>query len=48
MNWARIAYNADAGVAMPLPDLGGGPRRSVTCTFGLQVDNPKGLGKFQP
>lgn len=31
-----------------LPDLGGGPRRLIECWSGLQVDNPIGLGKFQP
>lgn len=31
-----------------LPDLGGGPRRLLECWSGLQVDNPIGLGKFQP
>ncbi len=31
-----------------LPDLGGGPRRLVESWTGLQVDNPVGLGKFQP
>ena len=47
MDKIHLRYN-ERPVVNPLPDLGGGPRRSVTCTFGLQVDNPKGLGKFQP
>jgi hypothetical protein len=47
MDKIHLRYN-ERPTVNPLPDLGGGPRRSVTCTFGLQVDNPKGLGKFQP
>jgi hypothetical protein len=47
MDKLHLRYN-ERPTVNPLPDLGGGPRRSVTCTFGLQVDNPKGLGKFQP
>jgi hypothetical protein len=47
MDKVHLRYN-ERPTVNPLPDLGGGPRRSVTCTFGLQVDNPKGLGKFQP
>jgi hypothetical protein len=31
-----------------LPDLGGGPRILIEAVLGLQVDNPIGLGKFQP
>lgn len=47
MDKIHLRYN-ERPTVNPLPDLGGGPRRSVTCTFGLQVDNPKGLAKFQP
>ena len=47
MDKIHLRYN-ERPTVNPLPDLGGGPRRSVTTTFGLQVDNPKGLGKFQP
>jgi len=47
MDKLHLRYN-ERPTVNPLPDLGGGPRRSVTCTFGLQVDNPKGLAKFQP
>lgn len=31
-----------------LADQGGGPRFFIETIFGLQVDNPIGLGKFQP
>lgn len=31
-----------------LEDAGGGPRRLIEAYSGLQVDNPIGLGKFQP
>jgi len=47
MDKLHLRYN-ERPTVNPLPDLGGGPRRNVTCTFGLQFDNPKGLGKFQP
>ena len=47
MDKIHLRYN-ERPTVNPLPDLGGGPRRSVTCTFGLQVDNPKGLGAFKP
>jgi hypothetical protein len=47
MDKIHLRYN-ERPTVNPLPDLGGGPRRSVTCTFGLQVDSPLGLGKFQP
>jgi hypothetical protein len=32
----------------PLPDNGGGPRFLIESYAGLQVDSPKGLGKFLP
>jgi hypothetical protein len=42
-----LRYNTRPTVR-ELPDLGGGPRRLIRAVAGLQVDSPKGMGKFQP
>lgn len=47
MDKLHLRYNQRPTVK-ELPDLDGGPRRVVKAWAGLQVDNPIGLGKYQP
>lgn len=47
MSKISLRYNTRPNVR-ELPDLGGGPRRLIRAVAGLQVDSPKGMGKFQP
>ena len=47
MNRVKLRSNKPPAVEK-LPDLGGGPRILIEAVMGLQVDNPKGLGKFYP
>lgn len=47
MSKIHLRYNQRPTVK-ELPDLGGGPRRLIEAIAGLQVDSPKGMGKFQP
>lgn len=47
MDKIHVRHNLRPNVKK-LPDLGGGPRRLIESKSGLQVDNPIGLGKFQP
>lgn len=47
MDMLSLRYNQRPTV-MPLPDLGGGPRRLIDAIAGLEVQSPKGMGKFQP
>jgi len=47
MSKVRLRYNQRPTVT-PLPNLGGGERRLVRAIAGLQVDSPKGFGKFKP
>lgn len=47
MNKVHLRYNK-LPAAESFEDQGGGPRLMIETVFGLQVDNPLGLGKFQP
>jgi len=47
MNRVKVRLNK-MPLVEKLTDLGGGPRILVEAVMGLQVDNPKNLGKFYP